>query len=1080
MVRPYLRLFLLCHVLPLLWLPMTGRAGEERERATVAERGVRSFVPADLTVPEGWVVELAAGPPLVAHPTMACFDDRGRLYVCHSAGLNLSAEQLEQQLPNSIVRLEDTDQDGRFDRATTFADKMTFPMGAAWFDGALYVASPPNIWRLRDTNDDGKADERKVLVSQFGYTGNAASIHGCFLGPDGRLYWCDGYHGHEFRDQEGTVTSKRAASYIFSCQVDGSDVRIHCGGGMDNPVEVDFMPSGEMLGTVNILYSRPRDDCLVHWLYGGAYPHREKALSELKVTGDVLGPAHRFGHVAVSGMLRYRNSARTPAWRDNVFATFFNSGKVVRVEMQRQASTFTGTQREFLTAKGHDFHPTDVVEDADGSLLIVDTGGWFYRGCPTSQYAKPDVLGAIYRVRSTSHPAAEDPRGLGIPWRQLAPDQILSLLVDDRPAVADRAVAEAARRGGTMLPLLRQVMDAGRGRVGTDTRSPADGNLAKQSLWVLTRMRSRSGNDKRLADELVRQALRDPRPDVRIVACRSLATYSDPQALDRLAEKLDDDHPAVRRLAAVGLGRLKDARAVPFLLEALRCPADRSEEHALIFALIEINTREPIAKGLADTRAGVRRATLIALDQMDSGVLTGHQVVPLLDDPDPGLRATALWAVRRHPQWAADTVPLLHRWMVDSDRWRQRRSEAAGLMTLYLAEPKVETLIGELLQREKEPGLTTLVLQSVARGHAVPLHPSWTQPIKGLLLGADADLLQSAIAATNAINSKAFDQTLQRIGNDERQPSLLRFAALEAVAKKRGAVDDAQFNLLLTMLEQPDAVTEVDFAAQTLGAANLKPAQLIKLISVLEETGPMQLSQLIRPFERCRDVEVGRRFLAAMGHARSFHNLAINEFSDVVKRYPPDLLPPANQLLDQLKQRDQDKLQRLDRLVAALDRGNAERGKKLFLTEKAKCSTCHRVGQEGGNIGPDLTTIGANRSRRDLLESIVFPSSTLVRQYEPFTVYTVQGRVLTGLVARETENDIYLQQQSGDPLRIPRSDIDEIVSSTVSLMPNGLEEALSESELIDVVAFLATARPDPRAVSQSTPEAPGRINAAKR
>jgi len=282
------------------------------------------------------------------------------------------------------------------------------------------------------------------------------------------------------------------------------------------------------------------------------------------------------------------------------------------------------------------------------------------------------------------------------------------------------------------------------------------------------------------------------------------------------------------------------------------------------------------------------------------------------------------------------------------------------------------------------------------------------------------------------------------------------------------------------MLEQPDAVTEVDFAAQTLGAANLKPAQLIKLISVLEETGPMQLSQLIRPFERCRDVEVGRRFLAAMGHARSFHNLAINEFSDVVKRYPPDLLPPANQLLDQLKQRDQDKLQRLDRLVAALDRGNAERGKKLFLTEKAKCSTCHRVGQEGGNIGPDLTTIGANRSRRDLLESIVFPSSTLVRQYEPFTVYTVQGRVLTGLVARETENDIYLQQQSGDPLRIPRSDIDEIVSSTVSLMPNGLEEALSESELIDVVAFLATARPDPRAVSQSTPEAPGRINAAKR
>ena len=100
--------------------------------------------------------------------------------------------------------LEDTDNDGRFDRSTVFADKMTYPMGAAWHNGALYVASPPYIWKLQDTTGDGVADKREILVSQFGYTGNAASIHGCFPGPDGRLYWCDGYHGHEFRDDKGS------------------------------------------------------------------------------------------------------------------------------------------------------------------------------------------------------------------------------------------------------------------------------------------------------------------------------------------------------------------------------------------------------------------------------------------------------------------------------------------------------------------------------------------------------------------------------------------------------------------------------------------------------------------------------------------------------------------------------------------------------------------------------------------------------------------------------------------------------------------------------------------------------------
>ena len=82
---------------------------------------------------------------------------------------------LEKELPNTVRMLEATDGDGRFDKSTLLADKMTYPMGGAWHDGALYVASPPNIWRLEDTTGDGIADRREILVSQFGYTGNAAS-----------------------------------------------------------------------------------------------------------------------------------------------------------------------------------------------------------------------------------------------------------------------------------------------------------------------------------------------------------------------------------------------------------------------------------------------------------------------------------------------------------------------------------------------------------------------------------------------------------------------------------------------------------------------------------------------------------------------------------------------------------------------------------------------------------------------------------------------------------------------------------------------------------------------------------------
>ncbi len=398
------------------------------------------------------------------------------MYVCNNAGVNLSNDELEEQLPNSIRRLVDSDRDGKFDSFTVFADKMTFPMGGAWHDGSLYVASPPNIWKLTDTDDDGVADEREIIVTQFGYNGNAASIHGCFFGPDGRLYWTDGYHGHQFKDDGGNVTSQREGSYIFSCRPDGSDTQIHCGGGMDNPVEVDFTDSGDMLGTVNILYTRPRVDCLVHWLHGGAYPHREKVLGEIKVTGDLLGPVHRFGHVAISGLTRYRSGVMDHRWGDDLFATFFNSGKVVRLSLEPQGSSYDVTQHEFLSSSSREFHPTDVLEDADGSLLVVDTGGWFYRGCPTSQFSKPDLLGGIYRIRRDGMTTMVDPRGLRIDWRTQTPAGLVKLFNDTRFAVRERAIAECVNRGQETIATLKTMAVRG------------DIRVRQNSVWALSRM----------------------------------------------------------------------------------------------------------------------------------------------------------------------------------------------------------------------------------------------------------------------------------------------------------------------------------------------------------------------------------------------------------------------------------------------------------------------------------------------------------------------------------------------------------------------------------------------------------------
>jgi putative membrane-bound dehydrogenase-like protein len=139
-----------------------------------------------------FVIEQAAGPPLVDRPIVAAFDEQGRLYVADSSGSNDKVEKQLAEKPHRVVRLEDRDGDGRFDRSTVFADKMMFPEGAMWFDGSLYVSAPPSIWKLTDTNDDGVADQRVEWFQGKTLTGCANDLHGPYLGPDGWIYWCKG------------------------------------------------------------------------------------------------------------------------------------------------------------------------------------------------------------------------------------------------------------------------------------------------------------------------------------------------------------------------------------------------------------------------------------------------------------------------------------------------------------------------------------------------------------------------------------------------------------------------------------------------------------------------------------------------------------------------------------------------------------------------------------------------------------------------------------------------------------------------------------------------------------------------
>ena len=130
------------------------------------------------------------------------------------------------------------------------------------------------------------------------------------------------------------------------------------------------------------------------------------------------------------------------------------------------------------------------------------------------------------------------------------------------------------------------------------------------------------------------------------------------------------------------------------------------------------------------------------------------------------------------------------------------------------------------------------------------------------------------------------------------------------------------------------------------------------------------------------------------------------------------------------------------------------RGMRVFQSSAAACIACHRRAYLGGDVGPDLSGIGTARSERDLLESILFPSLTFVRNYEPAAVLTVDGQIYNGVIRESSDDGVTLQLDANKSMQIPADEIEETRFSDVSIMPAGLEKQLTPQQLADLVKYL--------------------------
>ncbi|MCC6231896.1 MAG: c-type cytochrome [Verrucomicrobiales bacterium] len=947
------------------------------------------------TVPDGFVVERVPGTEVVPRPVSASFDDRGALYVTDSAGLNLPpAEQLKDP-KNRLFKLVDADGDGRYERSTVFAEGVVFPQGCLWHGNSVYVAGPPSIWKFTDADGDGVAEKREEWYQGKVLTGCANDVHGPYLGPEGMLYWTKGaFERLDLKDYRGRPIQDRCA-HIFRARPDGSHMEVVMSGGMDNPVEVAFLPDGEpiVISTFIDLSQPGRRDGLAHAVYGGVFGKINGVLDEpmVKRTGDLMPTMTQYGPAAACALMRYQGTGLGAGYEDNLFGTLFNLRKVTRHVVRAQGASYATQDSDFLVSDQMDFHPTDILQDIDGSLLVVDTGGWYKLCCPSSQLAKADVLGAVYRVR----------RSEGGPG-------------SSRIAAGERDIRYSRLVGPPTM----------------DSRDPVVPLKTKA-------LQADPSQAAVLRDSLVKKAS---------------------------AASADVEAARVVRVAAEGLGRMQDRASVPALVEAIAAVAgrDRFLEHSLVYALIEIGDATAVRSHLGSGSPFVRRAALLALEQIEGGGVPWAEVLPALRAEQPSLKEAAQWVAKRHPEWSGALTAHFRTRLVSEAVVASEKADWEGLLPFLLRSGEGRAFLAEAVAQpgfRNETRVASLRAMSGLGGKEMPA--GWSAALVSALGASSGAVVDAALEAVRALplpkeGDPAITAQLRRVATSATHGLGIRVKAL-ATLPIGAPAGGPEWSVLREILTNPErAATERAGAALAVSRMRFSPEQLGELVSAVEAAGPLELPKLLAAYAPAGSVELGHHVLEALRESKALRALRSEEVRAIFAQYPDVIRQGIDGLLASMQSDTSKDRERLDALLVELKaiEGNVRRGQSVFNATKSACSTCHRLGYLGGDLGPDLTAIGTIRSERDLLEALLYPSVSLVRSYEPWIAVDRNGDEFSGVLRRDSPDEIVLAPGPGAEVRIARADLKELRPGQLSIMPAGLDEQLTRQELADLIAFL--------------------------
>ncbi len=299
-----------------------------------------------------------------------------------------------------------------------------------------------------------------------------------------------------------------------------------------------------------------------------------------------------------------------------------------------------------------------------------------------------------------------------------------------------------------------------------------------------------------------------------------------------------------------------------------------------------------------------------------------------------------------------------------------------------------------------------------------------------------------------------FVELVREFGIKDQNPALLEVAVKNSdrstgVDAIRLIIESQGLALLKSSLEGTNASETVEVLGNT-GDKHVVP--LLEPLATDPGRDAAVRKQTVRALARIQEGAAALLKLAREGKLPE--DLKLVTTTELNKARWPDLRAEAARLLPLPQGRDAQPLPPIAELLKM--RGDAAKGAEVFRRDTVGCIKCHQINGEGIDIGPSLSEIGTKLGTDALYESILDPNAGISFGYEAWQIELKDGDEIYGLVVSETADEIAVKTQTGIVTRYKKSDVTKREKQKLSIMPTGLQQAMSTQELVDLVEYLSS------------------------